>query len=1017
METAQFASARLQIPWSADYISVSLDGENTVERVLYLSLQIENQVGLNYLSILKDPITVPVGKSLRIVLPQAVKKTGEDFLRYIISASTSNNPQTFVQLCAINLYELNAGVLTTNPFPLIVTLSKDEHFKLQSYVQTASDLPSDDNLIEGMVRGVVDDAKFYEYIENPLWTQSLVTSLDADPSGKWVQTNGFGTYIIDSTAGGGCNQSLRSINPAIVKASRWFGGESLPQKFWLVNRSQDVIPQGTRIGFAFSADGDSITDLISGIGAAKVTFNGIVNTTGELETSNFQGVGIPRVFKNRKTNLIVPRNVQPGESLSFSIALSTTVAALQSQIGGGQRIKSYPFVYQQAGSYEVFGLISGDLIIRTESPIDEFGLVLPNVGLSVLVGNRTGIVDAFAFIDIPRTTVYNLPSNSLNIKLGINGNGDVYQIFGSVQGFEALLAVVGTLDGVGKISNYTGNFTVAANTSIKLTVTHPVLGGYGVIRADYPELTVRGKQCFFNPSQVTIFVQRISDSQIRRFDNFYVTTSAAQEIIISDWSGGFIVSSLPTPYSSDFGFFQTNNPTAINSTDNAGNFPADTYRVCFGYKYENTVSIISRSPEYGCIGEAYTSIQNLFTLYRSWGDSVLSSLISSISISKIFNGQTRRIIDTGQLIYFDGGSTAAHNGTSVWKPNEIDASSPGRWIVDPGYTMSDQQILDAVKRLDGSGSGLDADLLDGLDSTAFSLANHLHDATYLNQSDNLNDLPNKGTARTNIGAGDAYWNANKIQGKDVNTTSPTDGQTFRYRTATQKWEIESAGISDSEILDAIKRVDSDNAGINATTLQGLPPNAFVLEGDTRLTNSRAPTGNADGTDIQGTFPSNLELKTINGLLASQTGTKVTVNSKGRVTAVSSFTDADLPNTIAYVNKSNSYSKIQIVPPISIASDPDITIVLNPSDANHADSNKYKLYLQHNTRITINGGIEGASFTLFVKNQGGRTIEITNGLFAGGEPDWSNAPTDSLYELSFDYCFGVWFVNHAGVNYS
>lgn len=42
-----------------------------------------------------------------------------------------------------------------------------------------------------------------------------------------------------------------------------------------------------------------------------------------------------------------------------------------------------------------------------------------------------------------------------------------------------------------------------------------------------------------------------------------------------------------------------------------------------------------------------------------------------------------------------------------------------------GTTMTDQEILDAVKRVDGSGSGLDADLLDNLNSTDFASASHV----------------------------------------------------------------------------------------------------------------------------------------------------------------------------------------------------------------------------------------------------------------------------------------------------
>ena len=47
-----------------------------------------------------------------------------------------------------------------------------------------------------------------------------------------------------------------------------------------------------------------------------------------------------------------------------------------------------------------------------------------------------------------------------------------------------------------------------------------------------------------------------------------------------------------------------------------------------------------------------------------------------------------------------------------------------------GGGMTANEILEALKTVDGTGSGIDADTLDGLDSTAFSLANHNHDSEY-----------------------------------------------------------------------------------------------------------------------------------------------------------------------------------------------------------------------------------------------------------------------------------------------
>jgi len=59
--------------------------------------------------------------------------------------------------------------------------------------------------------------------------------------------------------------------------------------------------------------------------------------------------------------------------------------------------------------------------------------------------------------------------------------------------------------------------------------------------------------------------------------------------------------------------------------------------------------------------------------------------------------------------------------------NAPDAS--GNVTVTSGGMTADE-ILTAVKTVDGAGSGLDADKLDGLEATAFATANHNHDAAY-----------------------------------------------------------------------------------------------------------------------------------------------------------------------------------------------------------------------------------------------------------------------------------------------
>lgn len=63
----------------------------------------------------------------------------------------------------------------------------------------------------------------------------------------------------------------------------------------------------------------------------------------------------------------------------------------------------------------------------------------------------------------------------------------------------------------------------------------------------------------------------------------------------------------------------------------------------------------------------------------------------------------------------------------------------------------------------------------------------------------------------------------------------------------------------------------------------------VQADDSRLTNSRAPTGAASG-DLTGNYPA----PTLNTIVTAGTGTKITYDAKGRVTASTALSDADIP---------------------------------------------------------------------------------------------------------------------------
>lgn len=100
-----------------------------------------------------------------------------------------------------------------------------------------------------------------------------------------------------------------------------------------------------------------------------------------------------------------------------------------------------------------------------------------------------------------------------------------------------------------------------------------------------------------------------------------------------------------------------------------------------------------------------------------------ASLPRDISVNEFIESRSAGFI-------FPDGSTQNTAGVTV----ETDPSLPAH-AADVGAHHSpytDPEAVAAIKAADGSGSGLDADLLDGQDSSAFSTAVHNHDSAYVN---------------------------------------------------------------------------------------------------------------------------------------------------------------------------------------------------------------------------------------------------------------------------------------------
>jgi hypothetical protein len=157
-----------------------------------------------------------------------------------------------------------------------------------------------------------------------------------------------------------------------------------------------------------------------------------------------------------------------------------------------------------------------------------------------------------------------------------------------------------------------------------------------------------------------------------------------------------------------------------------------------------------------------------------------------------------------------------------------------------GYTddQTASEILTAVKTVDGSGSGLDADLLDGIDSTGFTKArgaSNWNDGTVINNVVGLLSWKNYGNGHVIFDASSGISPA----GSAVNNTNSAGAWTASYPTLMGWNGSATYGV----------RVDSARIADSANALSGISASSFVQQGGAYYTvgNTAAFSGANDTT--------------------------------------------------------------------------------------------------------------------------------------------------------------------------
>lgn len=151
----------------------------------------------------------------------------------------------------------------------------------------------------------------------------------------------------------------------------------------------------------------------------------------------------------------------------------------------------------------------------------------------------------------------------------------------------------------------------------------------------------------------------------------------------------------------------------------------------------------------------------------------------------------------------------ANLGDTYYTETEVDAALAAK-LDSSAYTAGD--VLTKIKTVDGSGSGLDADLLDGNEASAFATSGHNHSTVYLGISAKAADS-------------DKLDNLDSTQFLRSDTADTATGLITFYRSAGTDWTGATAVVrSSNEQCSLALRGGDDSTTYDKNTIQLRPAN-------------------------------------------------------------------------------------------------------------------------------------------------------------------------------------------------
>lgn len=303
----------------------------------------------------------------------------------------------------------------------------------------------------------------------------------------------------------------------------------------------------------------------------------------------------------------------------------------------------------------------------------------------------------------------------------------------------------------------------------------------------------------------------------------------------------------------------------------------------------------------------------------------------------------------------------------------------GAKLDSSSYTAAD--VLSKLLTVDGSGSGLDADTLDGISSAGFATAGHNHDSTYQPLDGDLTAIA--GIAGTS------------------GLLKKTAADTWSLDTTTY---LAASSYTASDVLSKLLTVDGAGSGLDADTLDGLSSTAFSLSGHNHDSTYQPLDG--DLTSIAG-------LSGTSGILKKTAANTWTLDTTSYATSTDltnyvPLSSKDAANGVAGLDASGLLST-SVLPPLAITSvnvvsSQSAMLALSAQEGDVAirtDLNK-SFILSNNTPGTLANWKELLTPTDAVSSVDGRTGTVTlSDLYAAKSLETNVGDTTTNFVTVFE----------------